>query len=433
MDLSILIVLLAAILGVIVVVIASYKTFKNIRKEKGKNAQKLFSQCLDALYLDYLMVTDKKSGLNLYTQNYSENFEDRFSQEFRDSIIVMSEFVNLRLILMMRESPSKFFQVSAEELVYDIYKNYGDMIDDFNGDIKPFSTIHKFVKPHLSFIPSLNQAKIKKLCKIRLTPEEVDYVNKAVEIMKNYLDGVILNEEEKNWLIALFKMLRDGDDNYFPYPYIFKPSTFSENVEDRFSQESRGIRNTILIVDYEPDIVNFTEKFLKSEDFDTIKSNNGEEAMRMVEENSDKIALILLDIKLPGRGGYSILEEIKNNEKLKDILVVFYTIKSFSEDIRKGKILGADAYITKTVSGKELLNVVKRILKDQDQNLKISEERWEQWSRFVDSPYERCENCNDFLGAVKFIKLDNRYFTLCPKCLNSLFQVIIEIDDIFDH
>ncbi|MFW9773353.1 MAG: response regulator [Candidatus Thorarchaeota archaeon] len=433
MDPSVLIVLLEAIIGVIVVSITAYKIYNIYRKNKVKNAKKLFSQCLDALYLDYLMVTDKKSGINLYTQNYSENFEDRFSQQFRDSIILMSEFVNLRLILIMRESPSKFFLNSVEELAYDIYKNYGDMIDDFIGDIKPFSTIHKFIKHYLNFIPSLDQAKINKLCKTRLTPEEVDYVNKAVEIMKNYLDGVILNEEKKNWLIALFKMLRDGDDNYFPYPYIFKTSTFSENVEDRFSQESRATKNKILIVDYEPDIVNLTETFLKSKDFDMITSKNGEEAMRMVQEHHDKIAVILLDIMLPDRSGYSVLEEIKNNEKFKDILVVFYTLKSFSKDIRKGKIFGADAYITKKVSGKELLNLVKRILKDQDQNLKISEERWEQWSKFVDSPYERCENCNDSLGAVKFIKLDNRYFTLCPKCLNSLFQVIIEIDDIFDN
>ncbi|MFW9940983.1 MAG: two-component system response regulator [Candidatus Thorarchaeota archaeon] len=121
-------------------------------------------------------------------------------------------------------------------------------------------------------------------------------------------------------------------------------------------------KNTILIVDDEPDIVNLTEKFLKLGEFDTITSNNAKEAMKMVEENYDKIALILLDIMMPGRSGYSVLEEIKNNERYKDILVVLFTVKSFNEDVQKGKNLGADDYIVKPFSGKDLLKRIKDIL-----------------------------------------------------------------------
>lgn len=121
-------------------------------------------------------------------------------------------------------------------------------------------------------------------------------------------------------------------------------------------------KNTILIVDDEPDIVNLTEKFLRLGEFDTITSNNAKEAMKMVEENHDKIALILLDIMMPGRSGYSVLEEIKNNERYKDILVVLFTVKSFNEDVQKGKNLGADDYIVKPFSGKDLLKRIKDIL-----------------------------------------------------------------------
>lgn len=121
-------------------------------------------------------------------------------------------------------------------------------------------------------------------------------------------------------------------------------------------------KNTILIVDDEPDIVNLTEKFLRLGEFDTITSNNAKEAMKMVEENYGKIALILLDIMMPGRSGYSVLEEIKNNEKYKHILVVLFTVKSFNEDVQKGKNLGADDYIVKPFSGKELLKRIKDIL-----------------------------------------------------------------------
>lgn len=125
-------------------------------------------------------------------------------------------------------------------------------------------------------------------------------------------------------------------------------------------------RNTILIVDDEPDIVNLTEKFLKLGDYDTITSNNAKEAMQMVEENYDKIALILLDIMMPGRSGYSVLEEIKNSEKYKDITVVLFTVKSFNEDVQKGKKLGADAYITKPFAGKELLKTIKEVLEKKN-------------------------------------------------------------------
>jgi len=121
-------------------------------------------------------------------------------------------------------------------------------------------------------------------------------------------------------------------------------------------------KNTILIVDDEPDIVTLTEKFLKLGEFDTITSNNAKEAMKMVEENYDRIALILLDIMMPGKSGYSVLEEIKNNERYKDILVVLFTVKSFNEDVQKGKKLGADDYIVKPFSGKELLKKIKEIL-----------------------------------------------------------------------
>ncbi len=121
-------------------------------------------------------------------------------------------------------------------------------------------------------------------------------------------------------------------------------------------------KKTILIVDDEPDIVNLTEKFLKLGDFETITCNNGRDAMEIVEERHEEIALILLDIMMPGTSGYSVLKEIKENEKFKKILVVLFTVKSFNEDIQKGKKLGADGYLTKPFSGKELLKSVKKLL-----------------------------------------------------------------------
>jgi DNA-binding response OmpR family regulator len=120
---------------------------------------------------------------------------------------------------------------------------------------------------------------------------------------------------------------------------------------------------TILIVDDEPDICNLTEKFLKLGGFDTITSNNGKEALKIVEERCSEITLILLDVMMPGISGWEVLRNLKNDEKFKDILVILFTVKSFNEDIQKGKQLGADGYITKPFSGKELLAYVQNILK----------------------------------------------------------------------
>ena len=121
-------------------------------------------------------------------------------------------------------------------------------------------------------------------------------------------------------------------------------------------------KKTILIVDDEPDIVNLTEKFLKLGDFNTITCNNGRDAMEIVKESYEKIDLILLDVMMPGTSGYSVLKEIKTNEKYKDIDVVLFTVKSFNEDIQKGKKLGADGYLMKPFSGKDLLKFVKEKL-----------------------------------------------------------------------
>ena len=117
----------------------------------------------------------------------------------------------------------------------------------------------------------------------------------------------------------------------------------------------------ILIVDDEEDITNLTEKFLQLEKYETITCNNGYDALDIVEEKHEDIALILLDIMLPGKSGYEILTEIKS--RYPKILIVLFSVKNFFEDIQKGKELGADGYLVKAVSGNEIIAYVKNILK----------------------------------------------------------------------
>jgi len=122
------------------------------------------------------------------------------------------------------------------------------------------------------------------------------------------------------------------------------------------------LNETILIVDDEPDIVSLTEKFLQIGQFNTITCNNGKEALKRLEDGFSDIALVLLDVMMPGVSGTEVLEIIKAKKEYEHIKVILFTVKSFREDIEQGKMLGADGYITKPFSGSDLLEYVKKIL-----------------------------------------------------------------------
>jgi hypothetical protein len=228
-------ILILSLIAIIVIALVSYRTIKIVREERIKKQQDFYNRSIDILNLDYIFVTDKRSGLNLYTQNFSskENdaslisgflqaihsfgmdlnlFDERAQPirlEYRNSIILICEFVNLRLILIMKEEPSRSFVLSVEELAYDIYKTYGDHIDNFNGDIKPFKGIEELIKLHLkiSFIYPLKSSIIEQLNKIKLSRNERDFVNNANDIFKRFQSRTILTQKEKDWLIELFKTL----------------------------------------------------------------------------------------------------------------------------------------------------------------------------------------------------------------------------------
>ena len=79
----------------------------------------------------------------------------------------------------------------------------------------------------------------------------------------------------------------------------------------------------ILVIAEEPDILNLTNKFLTLGDFETITSSNATEALKILEERYNEISIVLLDIMMPDQFPYTLLEEIKHNDKYKHIRVVF--------------------------------------------------------------------------------------------------------------
>ena len=75
------------------------------------------------------------------------------------------------------------------------------------------------------------------------------------------------------------------------------------------------MKNTILIVDDEPDILNLTEKFLKLGDFNTITCNNAKEVLKVIEERYNDIAMVLLDTMMPGLNREKFLQSVKSDER----------------------------------------------------------------------------------------------------------------------
>jgi DNA-binding response OmpR family regulator len=118
---------------------------------------------------------------------------------------------------------------------------------------------------------------------------------------------------------------------------------------------------TILIVDDEPDILDITERFLKAEGYNTLTAPNGKVGLELLEKHYNNIWLILLDIMMPGQSGFAVLKQIKANPEYKNIKVLLFSVKSHELDIKKGLELGADGFIVKPISGKNLVATIKNL------------------------------------------------------------------------
>ena len=116
----------------------------------------------------------------------------------------------------------------------------------------------------------------------------------------------------------------------------------------------------ILVVDDDPYILMSLEFLMRKNGFDVIIARNGAETLELLEQNN--LDVVLLDIMMPDIDGYAICKLIKSSEKHKDCKVVFISAKSKELDIQKGYDLGAELYITKPFSNKDILNKITALL-----------------------------------------------------------------------
>jgi DNA-binding response OmpR family regulator/two-component sensor histidine kinase len=113
----------------------------------------------------------------------------------------------------------------------------------------------------------------------------------------------------------------------------------------------------ILIVDDEPKNIELLEALLEPEGYTLIKASNGSEALSLL--SNDVPDLMLLDIMMPGLSGFSVLEEIRNNESTRTIPVILLSALQDRENRLKGIDAGADDFISKPFDKAELISRIR--------------------------------------------------------------------------
>nr|WP_297353054.1 response regulator [uncultured Caldimonas sp.] len=110
---------------------------------------------------------------------------------------------------------------------------------------------------------------------------------------------------------------------------------------------------TVLIADDEPNIVISLEYLLEQAGYRVVVARDGQEALDAIER--ERPDLVLLDVMLPRLSGFDVCQKIRENPATQGVRVMMLTAKGREVEMSKGLALGADVYVTKPFSTKELL------------------------------------------------------------------------------
>lgn len=117
---------------------------------------------------------------------------------------------------------------------------------------------------------------------------------------------------------------------------------------------------TVLIVDDESRMRKLIKDFLMQNNYKILEAGDGEEALRIFQENEEKISVILLDVMMPKLDGWSVLRQIRQTSK---VPIIMLTARGEEQDELFGFELGVDEYISKPFSPKILVARVEALLK----------------------------------------------------------------------
>jgi DNA-binding response OmpR family regulator len=116
----------------------------------------------------------------------------------------------------------------------------------------------------------------------------------------------------------------------------------------------------VLIADDEPNILISLEFLMKREGHEVLLARNGIEALEMI--RAHRPALVLLDVMMPGKSGFEVCQAVRADETLAGVKILLLSAKGRDTDVAQGLGVGADDYLTKPFSTRELAARVARML-----------------------------------------------------------------------
>jgi len=116
----------------------------------------------------------------------------------------------------------------------------------------------------------------------------------------------------------------------------------------------------ILIADDEPNILISLEFLMKREGYEVHLARDGQEALDTLRRERPR--LVLLDVMMPRKTGFEVCQEVRNDDAIRSTLILMLTAKGRETDVVKGLALGADAYMTKPFSTRDLVQKVREML-----------------------------------------------------------------------
>ncbi len=120
------------------------------------------------------------------------------------------------------------------------------------------------------------------------------------------------------------------------------------------------MQKKVLIADDEPNIVASLEFLMRQKGYDVRVAHTGEEALRTVGEFAPD--LVLLDIMMPRMSGYDVCQKLRENPACQGVKIIMLSAKGRDVEVTKGMAVGADAYVTKPFSTRDLVAKVEAML-----------------------------------------------------------------------
>jgi two-component system alkaline phosphatase synthesis response regulator PhoP len=120
------------------------------------------------------------------------------------------------------------------------------------------------------------------------------------------------------------------------------------------------VSKKILIADDEPSIVVAVEFLLRRNGYDVEIARNGDEALERIEASNPD--LVLLDVMMPQKSGYEVCRRIRERDDWRHIKVIMLSAKGRDAEVTRGLATGADVYITKPFSTRDLMARIKGLL-----------------------------------------------------------------------